>query len=323
MKAIVCTSYGSPDVLQLQEVKQPVPRDNEVCVKIFATAVTASDCIIRSIALPVWHPIGLMMRLVIGFSRPRNPILGLVLAGEIQSTGRDVERFRVGDQVFGFAGTRFGCYAEYTCLPEKRIAGLPAAIPSVIALKPSNVTYEEAAALPFGGLLALHFLKKGGIQSGQKILVYGASGAIGSSAVQLARYYGAEVTGVCSTGNIEMVKSLGAEKVIDYTGEDVIDREERYDLILDAVGKSKSSNFKQQCKQALRPGGKYVSVDNGSPKPQVEDLVLLKQLVEAGQLKPVIDSCYPLEQIVDAHRYVDKGHKKGNVVITVTHADKP
>lgn len=315
MKAIVCTSYGPPDVLQLQEVSQPVPRDNEVRIKIFATAVTASDCIIRGIALPVWHPIGLR--------KPRNPILGLVLAGEIESTGKAVERFRVGDQVYGFAGTRFGCYAEYTCLPEKQAVGLPATIPGVVALKPSNVTYQEAAALPFGGLLALHFLKKANIQSGHKILIYGASGAIGTSAVQLARHFGAEVTGVCSTHNLETVKSLGAQMVIDYTRENITNRGERYDLILDAVGKSKSSNFKMQCKQVLMPGGKYISVDNGNPKPQLEDLVLLKLLVEAGQLKPVIDSCYPLEQIVEAHRYVDKGHKKGNVVITVARACKP
>jgi NADPH:quinone reductase-like Zn-dependent oxidoreductase len=322
MKAIVCTSYGPPDVLQIQEVEQPTPRDNEVLIKILATAVTASDCIIRGMALPLWHPIGFMMGLVVGFNRPRNPILGLVLAGEIASTGRDVKRFRVGDQVFGFTGTRFGSYAEYTCLPEKRVEGTLATIPGVIAPKPSNLTYEEAASLPFGGLLALHFLRKGKIQSRQKVLVYGASGAIGTSAIQLARYFGAEVTGVCSTANIEMVKSLGAERVIDYTRENITNREAHYDLILDAVGKSKSSNFKTQCKQALTPTGKYVSVDQGSPKPDTEDLILLKELVEAGQFKPVIDSCYPLEQIVEAHRYVDKGHKKGNIVITVRHDDK-
>lgn len=317
MKAIICNGYGSPDVLQFREVERPVPRHNEIRIKIFATAVTASDCIIRGNVLPLWHPIGLMMGLVIGFRRPRNPILGLVFAGEIESTGRDVAHFRAGDEVFGFTGTRFGCYAEYICLPEKQAVGLPAAIPSVVAPKPANLTYEEAAAIPFGGLLALHFLRKGTIQSGQKILIYGASGAIGTSAVQLARYFGADVTGVCSTNNTDMVKSLGAERVIDYTKEQITNSGERYDFILDAVGKSKGSDFKRQCKQALTPTGKYISVDDGTPKPQPEDLSLLRTLADAGQIKSIIDSCYSLEHMIEAHRYVDKGHKKGNVVISV------
>lgn len=319
MKAVICTRYGSPDVLQLQEIEQPRPKDNEVRVKIFATAVTASDCIVRGMALPFWHPIGLMMRLVIGVGKPRNPILGLVLAGEIEAIGKEVKRFQVGDQVFGFTGTRFGCYAEYICLPETWVTGFSATIPGVVASKPSNLTYAEAAAIPFGGLLALHFLQKGAIQSRQKVLVYGASGAIGTAAVQIARYFGAEVTGVCSTSNIDMVKSLGAKSVIDYTRENVTDSKTRYDLILDAVGKSKSSDFKKQCKKALTPEGKYISVDNGSPKPQLDDLILLKEIVEMGQFKPVIDRDYPLEQIAKAHEYVNKGHKKGNVIVTITH----
>jgi NADPH:quinone reductase-like Zn-dependent oxidoreductase len=310
MKAIVCTQYGPPEVLQLQEVEKPTSRNNEVCIKIFATAATTSDCIIRGFKVPRrrW----LLGRLLVGLTKPRKPILGLVLAGEIETVGKDVKRFQTGDRVYAFTKFRFGAYAEYTCLPED----------SVMGLMPSNLTYEEAAAVPFGGLLALHSLRMANIRSGQKVLIYGASGAVGTAAVQLARHFGAEVTGICSTSNVELVKSLGAQKVIDYTQEEVTTGGELYDVIFDAVGKRKSSPLKVQCHQALTPNGKYLSVDDGSPKLRSEDLPFLTELIEAGQLKAVIDRCYPLEHIVEAHRYVDQGHKKGNVVITIKQNDK-
>ena len=312
MKAIVCTKYGPPEVLQLKEVEKPSPKKNEVCIKIFVTAVTASDCIVRGFKLPRWSPLGLMMGLALGFRRPRRPIIGMVLAGDIESVGKDVKRFKKGDQVYGMTGLGFGTYAEYKCMSEKEC----------LVKKPSNVSYEEAAAVAYGGIIAGHFLKKGNIQSRQTVLIYGASGANGTTAVQLAKYYGAEVTGVCSTANLGLVKSLGADKVIDYTKEDLISRGELYDFIFDAVGKKKSSKLKSQSKKALTNNGKYMSVDKGSPKSLTEYLDLLNELTEAGHFKAVIDRCYPLEQIVEAHRYVDKGHKKGNVVITVVHNNK-
>lgn len=307
MKAIVCTRYGPPEVLQLHEVEKPVPKKNEVCVKIFATAVTASDCIIRSFELSIWRPMGFVMGMALGFTKPRQPILGIVFAGEVDSVGKEVKSFKQGDQVFGWdLFPAFGTYAEYKRMSEN----------GMLAIKPTTLNYEEAAAIPYGGLIALHFLKKGNIQNGQKVLIYGASGAIGTAAVQIARYLGAEVTGVCSTANLELVKSLGADTVIDYTQEDFTNHGARYDFIFNAVGKRKAE---LQCEDALTASGKHVTVDDGSPKVHHEDLIFLKELVEAGKIKAVIDRRYPLEQMAEAHKYVDKGHKKGNVIITVEH----
>lgn len=316
MKAIICTNYGPPEVLQLRDVEKPTPRDNEVLIKIFATAVTSSDTIVRSFFVPRWSMAGMMMGLFMGFTKPRNPILGMVLAGEVESAGKDVERFIKGDQVFGSTAKspvkiRFGAYAQYTCLPES----------SMLVFKPSNLSYQEAAAIPYGGQLAFYYLKKGNIQSGQKVLIYGASGAVGTSAVQIAKSFDAEVTGICSTTNLELVKSLGADTVIDYTQEDFSKKGELYDLILDAVpmAMAKRKSLKSRAKNSLTPNGKYISVDDGLALPHIEDFIFLKELVEAGKLKPVIDRSYPLEHMIEAHRYVDKGHKKGNVVITIRH----
>lgn len=312
MKAIVCTKYGPPEVLQLKDVEKPIPKRNELCIKIVATVITASDCIVRGSKLPIWHPMGLMMGLVLGFGKPRNPILGLVLSGEVESVGIDVKRFKKGDEVFAFTVNsatqmRFGTYAEYMCVPETW----------TVSLKPSNLTHIESAAIPYGGMLALHFLKMANIQKGNKVLIYGASGAVGTSAIQLARHFGATVTGVCSTSNLELVKSLGADTVIDYTKETSVENKTDYDLVFDVVGKRKNSQLKLDCKKSLTPDGKYITVDSGSPVSTIENLLLLKSLAEANKIKPVIDRCYPLEKMVEAHNYVETGRKKGNVVITI------
>jgi len=312
MKAIVCTKYGPPEVLQLKEVEKPIPKDNEVLIKIHATSATVSDCVVRSgkVNFLLWLP----MRIFVGFKSPRRSILGLELAGEVEQIGKNVKRFKIGDNVFAFTGKRFGAYAEYTCLPEDGVY-MPG--DCIMALKPSNLTFAEAAASPTRGTLALHFLNNGNVQTGQKVLIYGASGDVGTFAVQIAKHFGANVTGVCSTSNLELVKSLGADEVIDYTKEDPTKSSEHYDLIFDAVGKRKNSKFKSQCKKALTPNGKYISVDDGTPKIGIECLLLLKELIETGKIKPVIGKSYPLDQIVEAHKYVDSGHKKGNLTITI------
>ncbi|MCM3257860.1 NAD(P)-dependent alcohol dehydrogenase [Paenibacillus lautus] len=302
MKAMVCTKYGSPDVLELTEVNKPVPMANEVLVRIRATSVAAMDVRIRSSDFPLllWIP----MRFLLGFRKPKKTILGVELSGIIEDVGKDVKRFKKGDEIMAYRGMNFGTYAEYTCLHED----------GMVVMKPINSTYEEAAAFAFGGLSALYFLKKSNIQSGQRVLIYGASGAVGSSAVQLAKHFGTEVTGVTSTTNIDLVKTLGADLVVDYTTENFVNRNERYDVIFDAVGKIS----KARSSKVLAPNGTYVSVDGqGIAKVSTKDLHFLKELMEKGKLKSVIDRCYPLEQIPEAHRYAETGRKKGNVAITV------
>ncbi len=325
MKAIVYEKYGGPEVLELREIEKPTPKDNEILVKVYATTVAVADIRSRSFTVPLsfWIP----ARIALGIRRPKKAILGAEFAGKVVSAGKNVTRFKKGDQVFAAAINSFGAYAEYKCLPED----------AVVSIKPTNVTYEEAAALPVGARTALHYLRKANLQRGQKILVYGASGSVGTYAVQLARYIGAEVTAVCSAKNVDLVKSLGADKVIDYNVEDFSTKAETYDVIFVAIDKCSFS----ACMKSLKKDGIYMNVTAPLPDFQMlwakmtthkklilgenapekaEDLLFLKELVEAGKIKPVIDRVYPLEQIVAAHSYVDKGHKVGNVAITVTAA---
>ena len=324
MKAIVYEKYGPPDVLQLKEVEKPTPKDNEVLVKIYATTVNRTDCAIRK-AEPF------ISRFITGLIRPKKTILGTEFAGEIEAVGKDVTSFKVGDKVFGFSGSDFGAHAEYMTMPEE----------GVLTTMPENMTYEEAAPSTEGAHYALSFIRKANIQSGQRVLINGASGAIGSAAVQLVKYFGADVTAVCNTKNVELVKALGADKVLDYTKEDFTKDDQMYDVVLDEVGKSSFG----RCKPLLKPGGMYFSSELGYmaqnlilalvtpiignkkvmfpiPKHSKEAIALFKELIEAGKFKGVIDRCYPLEEIVEAYKYVETGQKTGNVVITVAHNNK-
>ncbi len=317
MKAIVCTKYGAPEFLQMKEVEKPSPMDNEILIKIHASSVSSGDSRMRR-ADPF------IIRLIFGFKRPRKPILGVVFAGEIEAIGTSVSNYKIGDQVFGSSGMIFGAHAEYVSVPED----------AVLALKPSNMTYEEAASIPFGATASMHFLRIANIQQGQKVLIYGASGALGTMAIQLAKNYGAEITAVCSTANVELTKSLGADHVIDYTLEDFARNGKKYDVVFDTIGKislkkglkSLSDNGHLLLASAgigTMIGGSIKSmfikkkIVSGVIKETVKDMNFFKQLIEQGSLKAVIDRTYPLEQIAEAHSYVDKGHKKGNVIIAI------
>jgi len=313
VKAIVCTEYGSPDVLELRDVAKPVPGDHEVLIKVYATTAHRGDVRIRRFDVPRGQRF--MARLILGFTRPKNPILGMELAGVVESVGKDVTLFKPGDEVFGFTGWGLGAYAEYACIREKPRKSVTK--DGMLAMRPANMTLQEAAAgVATGGATALRVLRKASIKAGQKVLIYGASGSVGTYAVQLAKSLGADVTAVCSTANLELAGSLGAGRVIDYTEQDFTEGEETYDVVFDAVGKLSSSRGKR----ALKTNGVYLNVnrDSGSGGGgSADDLVFLKELIETGKVRAVIDRRYPLEEIVEAHRYVEQGHKKGHVIISV------
>jgi NADPH:quinone reductase-like Zn-dependent oxidoreductase len=309
MKAVECTRYGPPEVLHVIETAIPVPGNNEMQIAVKASAVTASDIFIRSSAIPVQYMIP--MRIMIGITRPRRSILGLVYAGVVEAVGSEITRFSVGDRVFGMTGFRFGAYAEYMCVTETDSkTGCAAALPE-------SISFVNATAAAYGGSLALQYMDMGHIQPGQRILVYGASGTSGTMAVQYGKYLGAHVTAVCGTHNQALATSLGADEVVDYMTTDHLDADAAYDFILDSVGKMKKSKLKENCRRSLKPGGKYVSIDNGDLILSASRLDKISELVVAGALRPVIDTTYTLDQIVAAHRYVQNGHKRGGVAISV------
>jgi NADPH:quinone reductase-like Zn-dependent oxidoreductase len=309
MKAIACTKYGPPDVLKLVECERPVPRDDEVLIRICATSVTNSDIFIRGSQIPLRYRIP--MRLMLGITRPRHPIIGEVLSGEVVQAGAKTRRFKAGDQVFGLTGFSLGAYADYKCMKEDDSKQ------GCLALKPSTISHEEATSAAYGGLLALQYLDKAGLKLNQKVMVYGASGTAGTIAVQYAKHVGADVTGVCSARNADLVTELGADRVLDYTDERSPSALERYDVVLDAVGRARTSALKEACRRALAAGGTFVSIDDGNLELDSRRLYKVAGLVEAGHITPITDRCYPLEDIVAAHRYVELGHKRGNVAVTV------
>jgi NADPH:quinone reductase-like Zn-dependent oxidoreductase len=305
MKAIVCTKYGPPEVLKIVEADKPLPKKNEILIKIKAIAVTSGDCRMRAFDVPIWY-FKIPMRLMLGIFKPRKPIQGLWLSGEIEETGTEIVKFSVNQQIYARTlDLNFGANAEYICLPEDCLIGL----------KPENLTYEEAVSIPFGGITANYFLRKAKIKKGDKVLIYGASGSVGISAVQLGKFFGAEIHAVCSTGNFELVGKYGADRLIDYKKENISDIKDKYDIVFDAVGKINKSIGKK----LLNSTGRFTSVmTSGHAKGSSSELNYLTELAEKNYLMPVVDKCYPFEQIVEAHRYVDKGHKKGNVVISCT-----
>ena len=309
MKAAICSKYGPPEVLQLAEVVKPEPKDDEVLIKIYATAVTASDIYIRSGRVK-WS-LMIPFRLMMGFTGPRNPIIGEVLSGEIEATGKEIKRFKPGDRVYGLTGFSLGAYAEYKCMKEID------SVNGCISLKPENISYEEATMAAYGGLLAFQFMEKANIRQGQKVLIYGASGTTGIIAIQFARFLGARVTAICSTSNIERMKSLGADAAIDYTKQDALNPEMKFDFIFDAVGRNKSSALKKSLGRNLTANGTKASIDDKSLKLDSKRLDQVRELIESGHIKPFIDKVYPFDELAEAHRYVGKGHKKGGVAITV------
>jgi NADPH:quinone reductase-like Zn-dependent oxidoreductase len=313
MDAVVCRKYGPPEVLQITKVARPFPKPDEVCIRIHASAVTASDIFIRSARVNL--AIQIPFRLMMGFTKPRNPAIGFVFSGVIDEAGEKTRRFMPGDKVYGTTGFRLGAYAEYRCMKET-----DSPQHGCLALKPENLTYEESTAAAYGGLLALQYVEKGNIQPGDNVLIYGASGTSGTLAVQYAKHLGAIVTGVCSTNNVDFVKSLGADEVIDYTRVDAPPTEARYDFVLDSVGGIKTSKFKKACRKALNPRGRYVSIDDGDLQLSSERMERLKTLIEAGTITPILGRTYPLGDIVEAHRFVERGHKRGGVAVTIPHA---